>query len=399
MRRGRIFFYLAFILLLGLVAAAVIWLRFVQPNMIQATAAENPVPTPVIDLVNVVVAAQRIPRGGVIDENLLGMVQIQRELVIQGYFTDPAQLVGRRARLDLEANMLLTSSMVVDGPEQLSSIGSVAALQIPRGMVAISVPINRLSSVSYAPQAGDHVNVIATMLMVDLDQQFQTIAPNQSAAVLGAGPGVVIGTGTAEEGSSTNINPELSKMTAQNATGGIASVIGRAEVDPILDQLFYAVPSERQRPRLVSQTLLQDAVVLGLGNFPLADEAAEPVAAQPVEAAETGTVEGAPVEGEPVEEALQAEPEPKLPDVITLIVSPQDAVTLNYMIFGGAQLTLALRPAGDDTRVETEATTLDFLLQQYNIPVPAGLPYGLEPRVDDLILPELPNDVQPTPEE
>jgi pilus assembly protein CpaB len=68
-------------------------------------------------------------------------------------------------------------------------------------------------------------------------------------------------------------------------------------------------------------------------------------------------------------------------------------------VYAGSQLTLALRPSGDDTRVQTEATTLDFLLTQYNIPVPVKLPYGMEPRVDDLLPPELPNDVEPAPEE
>jgi hypothetical protein len=41
---------------------------------------------------------------------------------------------------------------------------------------------------------------------------------------------------------------------------------------------------------------------------------------------------------------------------------------------------------------------MDFLLKQYNIPVPVKLPFGLEPRVDDLLPPQLANDVVPTPE-
>src|SRR3990170_5907325 len=157
MRRGRIFFYLAFIMVLGLVAVAVIWFRFLQP------AGEQPVveatPTP-IDLVNVVVVTQRVPRGNLVDETMLGMIPIPRDLVLQGYFTDLGQVVGRRARVDLEPNMILTSGAIVDTAEQLSTTGSNAALLIPKGMVAVSIPIDRLTSVSYAPQAGDHVNVI-----------------------------------------------------------------------------------------------------------------------------------------------------------------------------------------------------------------------------------------------
>lgn len=409
MRRGRIFFYLAFILILGLVAVAVIWFRFLQPG--QTPEIGEVEPTPVVDLVDVVVVAQSVPRGNVLDETVLGTIPIQRDLVLEGYFTDMASVVGRRARVDLEPNMLLTRGMVVDSAEDLSEIGSDAALSIPRGMVAVSIPISRLSSVSYAPQAGDHVNVIVTMLMVDMDSDFQSILPNRSAAVLGAGPGILIGSGTTEESQATNLGIQQSgstaneqsqaileqtgeippsKLTAQNVSGGPSSVIGKTINDPLLEQTYHAVPSENQRPRMVSQNLLQDAVVLGVGNFPVAGQEVQTVQVEVPQQTEAAQVEG--------EEAPAEVAAPKLPDVITLIVTPQDAVTLNYLMFSGAQLTLALRSANDDSRVQTEAATLDFLLTEYNIPVPAKLNYGVQPRVDDLTQPVLTNDVQPTPQ-
>jgi pilus assembly protein CpaB len=55
---------------------------------------------------------------------------------------------------------------------------------------------------------------------------------------------------------------------------------------------------------------------------------------------------------------------------------------LNYLILVGGRLNLVMRSAGDDQRVSTEAVTLQFVLDQYNIPNPAKLPYGLEPRLD-----------------
>ncbi len=394
MRKGRIFFIIALILILGLAAVAIVYFRFLQPNSSEPVA--EAVTTQAVEVVEVVVVTQHTPRGYLLNETVLGVIEIPRDMLIEGYFTDLTQVVGRQARVDLDANMLLTSSMVVDSPDQLSTTGSLAALSIPRGMVAISIPINRLSSVSYAPQPGDHVNVIATLLMVDLDTDYQSEMPNRNAAVLGAGPGVVIGAESAD-GVSVNANTDMSKVTAQSVGAGPTSVIGRTEIDPLLEQTWYAVPSEAQRPRLVSQTLLQDAIVLGVGDFPLTDQ---------IEELPASTPEIPPVEGETESaeytsdypEAELAKPEPKLPDLITLIVSPQDAVTLNYLIYAGSQLTLALRPSGDDSRVQTEATTMDFLLKQYNIPVPVKLPFGLEPRVDDLLLPQLANDAVPTPE-
>jgi Flp pilus assembly protein CpaB len=388
MRKGRTFFLLAFILILGLAAVAVVYFRFLQPATSQPEV--EVVPTPVIEMVEVVVASQHVPRGGILDETLLTMIQIPRELLIQGYFTDLADVVGRQARIDMEANMLVTNSMVVDSADQLAATGSLAALSIPKGMVAVSIPITRLSSVSYAPQSGDHINIIATLLLIDLDTEFQTRTPNYSSAVIAAGPGVITGSSTGDATQSI----ELQKITAQNVSGGPASVMGRTVIDPLLEQTYYEVPSEMQRPRLVSQTLLQDAIVLGVGDFSLEDEREE---TQPVSAdmpADVEETEEAPAEPEPEPGAdVPEEVEAPLPDVITLIVTPQDAVTLNYLVFSGAQLTLALRSPGDADRPPTEAATLDYLLKTYQIPVPVKLPYGMEPRVD-LVLPvKLPNDV------
>jgi hypothetical protein len=231
--------------------------------------------------------------------------------------------------------------------------------------------VNRLSSVSYAPESGDHVNVIVTMMFADLDTEFQSILPNNTTGVVAPGTGTLSDT-------------EFSSIVA--ITGGGEATQGRAELDNVLGQTFYVIPSERQRPRMVSQALLQDAVVLKMGDFDLPGAVATPSPDQQ---------EAVPVEGQDQQAATTVQP--KAPDVVTLIVSPQDAITLNYLMYSGAQLTLALRSAGDSSRVETEAVTLQFLLDQYNIPVPVKLPYGLEPRVDELKSPNLSNDIAATP--
>jgi hypothetical protein len=57
---------------------------------------------------------------------------------------------------------------------------------------------------------------------------------------------------------------------------------------------------------------------------------------------------------------------------------------------------MSLRNVLDDSRVATEAATLQFLLSQYNIPVPAKLPYTVQPRIDALSAP-LQNNTEPTP--
>jgi pilus assembly protein CpaB len=97
--------------------------------------------------------------------------------------------------------------------------------------------------------------------------------------------------------------------------------------------------------------------------------------------------------GQTAAQTQQTQVDQQPPDIITLIVSPQDAVTLTYMMFSNIPLNLTLRRGGDTSRQATEAATLQFLLSQYNIPVPVKLAYGMTPRLDTLSLPFLPNDV------
>jgi len=386
MRRGRIFIYLALIIILGLVAAFVFYQRYTQP--FEEASQPEEVIVQEVEQIDVIVVTQATPRGTILDETILTIIQIPKNEFVEGmFFSELSQVVGRRAKFDLDSGIPLTASMLVESVEQLSATGSIAALSIPRGKVAVSIPISRLSSVSYAPRPGDNVSVIVTLMFVDIDSEFQTNLPNQVAGVLSPGIGVVVGSGTGEETGTMVQDSEANNITVRVTGGGAFSLQGRTELDPLLNELMYVIPTESQRGRIVSQTLLPSVMVLQVGDFEWEDEkTAEDVdmAAAPED---SQMVEPAPVEGEFVT------PEgPKPPDVISLVVSPQDAVTLNYLIYSGAELTLALRGTGDDTIELTEAATLQFLLDQYNISVPAKLPYGLEPRIDDLVPPVLIND-------
>jgi pilus assembly protein CpaB len=124
--------------------------------------------------------------------------------------------------------------------------------------------------------------------------------------------------------------------------------------------------------------LLQDAVVLQVGDFPLPGQEVQP----------QGTVTPTPA---PEQQEGEQPAGPVPPDVVTLIVRPQDAVTLNYVMAAktklAATLSLALRAANDSSRENVLPVTLQFLLEQYQIPVPARLPYSLNPRIDNVTLP------------
>jgi Flp pilus assembly protein CpaB len=405
MRGGRVFVLLGLVLIALVVLAAIFLPQLLQPS--KPTSAQQTVVLTPITEEKVIIVTQRVPRGTILNETVLGTVTIPKDLMIPGMFTDMAAVVGRKAKFDMDAGILLNSNMLVDIIGLLAETGSNWALAIPPGKVAISIPISKLSAVSYAPRRGDHVDVIATFLMVDLDTDFQTLLPN------GAAQGVYPPFGA--EGYTTKSKSTNDIATGRAMTGEIEALgrnnnlvgqivgpsMGKVIIDPVLGHPFYQVPNTsdisptgtNQRPRLVSQTILKNVVILRVGNFPTEEEEAQKVSLQPqTSPTPLGTPPApgvqpiAPIQPGPQQggQAAQTPLPPPPPDVITLIVSPQDAISINYLLFANVPLTMVLRSAGDEATSSTEAVTLQYLLDHYNIPVPDKLPYGMAPRQDTL---------------
>ncbi len=405
MRRGRIFIYIGLILILGLVAVGAFVFRNNQQQPPVTDETLGTVATQEPPQTSVIVFAQAVERGDRITSDVLSTVQIADDKKLDTMIENEEDIIGNFARFDIPAGGYAFRDQLVDKAEELSSAGSNHAIFIPPGMVAVSIPVDRLASVAYGVQRGDHVNVIVTLLMVDLDANFQTQLPNNSSGILAPGPALLATisqanaeTGDAEVAASTlTVDPLLQTLTAQITSGGGISPIGRLEFDNTLGQPFYVVPSEsKQRPRLVSQTLIQNVIILQIGNFAL-DSQTPTATTVPSDGSVPAEGEGTTPETTTTTTAAIAAVNP---DTVTLIVSPQDAVTLNYLLgyFPDAvRLSLALRSAGDDSLIPTEAVTLQFLLDQYSIPVPAKLPFGLEPRIEAIVPPVLIGDM-PTPE-
>lgn len=352
MRRGRTLILVLLIIIIALVVGFVALRQFLTP---QDTADQT-------IYVDVYYAAQNIPQGGRITEDVLATLSIPQENVVSVMYTrdELPFLVDKLAKLPLDQGVVITESMVSDSASAVAISGPQWASLIPPGMTAMSLPIDRLAVSGYAINTGAHVNVNACLLFVDVDPSYQTILPNLTAIMTGTGLASAEGGGL----------PVLSL----GISGG-GSPQGRLELDPSVQQPYYLIPSEAQRPRMVCQTLLQDVVVMRLGNFPVSGADAAPDA-QPADPA-----------------AQEAQPAPATPDIVTLIVSPQDSVTLSYLIYTNARISLTLRNPSDQARLATEASTLQFLLSQYNIPVPAKLPYAMHPALTSLLSPSLPNDV------
>ena len=320
-------------------------------------------------MVDVVYAKVPISRGDRISADKIGVTQLPQNAIYGAddgqpdlMFESINEVVGLFAKYDLDQGAFLTFKMVLEDPVTRagSDLGSDHAAAIPVGMVAFPIPISRFSGLAYGISPGDRINLIATMAFIDVDTQFQSALPNLSVGVFPADDDQ----NESATGSIVGVNVALANPPV---------VQGRAEFDALLEQPFYLVPAEPQRARLVSQTVLQNIVILHVGDF-----GEEPV----VETIVT-------LEGEPP----PPPPPVVFPDIITLIVTPQEAVTLNYLIYSKTELTVALRGIGDETFTPTQAVTLQVLLDTYQIPIPSKLPYSTVPRIDELTEPKLLNDI------
>ena len=179
MRRGRIFLFLILIVVVGLAL-----LYFAYTQVLGGGVALQPTPAP---LTQVYFAAQNIPQGTTITREMLDTFSIPPENVAEVMFTvgEEDQLVGQSARFSLEQGVIITSSMVGEGPGEIA--GPAWAVNIPSGMVAAAIPTTRLSLLGYGVDDGAHVNVNACMLFVDVDPAFQTVLPNFTSVLTGTG--------------------------------------------------------------------------------------------------------------------------------------------------------------------------------------------------------------------
>lgn len=314
--------------------------------------------------VQIVVAAQNIPRGTRItaDNNAVKVMPWPKSALPEGTLVDVTTAHDRIARQDIPIDMPITEGMLTTKPGDVASTGSDAALLLPPGRVAYAMPVARWSSVAWAIQPGDHVDVLISMLIVDIDQDFQTELPNVQYSLIPA---------TGVEG--------------ETAGGTIVGtqVIGRLEALPD-GTLVMALPGEdNQRPRLVTQMVIQDAIILQVGDWG-PEEPKEPPPPPPAEGEGEGE-EAAPVTREVTVEINKS---------ATLAITPQDAVVLKYLEELGASIDFVVRSVSDAGDIyTTEAVTLDYVFERYSMEVPPKLPYGPAPPIYDLYPDRLPRRI------
>jgi Flp pilus assembly protein CpaB len=333
MRRGRLLILLGVILGLATAVIVLVVLTRQGPGFTPPppTGAETATPIPTEQ---VWVALQPIPRGGDFVEGTLGLRDWPSTNVPPDAIGDQSETIGRVAAVDVVQGQPILRTMLAE-----RGAAGQAALLVPDGRVAVAFPVDEQSSVAYAIQPGDYVDVLIVASFLDFDQEFQTKLPNLiSFLSLSQVEGV-----EGQAISTYDFTPPTDE--------------GRFEIPPGLAPEIpgaYVYPREPQRPRRVAQLTVQAAKVLRVG--PWIDLPSE----QPP----------------PTEEGQPPLPAPP-PDIVTLAVDPQDALVLLWARQSEMNMELALRaPETEEARYEPEAVTLQYMLARFRIAVPPKLEYG-----------------------
>jgi len=334
MRRGRFLIIVGGLLILATVGLVAFYLLTVGlpsppaeegaevvPEGTAAVATEAPpVPTR-----KVLIAVQDIPRCTEISPDAVAEWEVPETDIPDDVVLTKSEILGA-GKHPIAMETILRGQPISFGllssREEILRQGLDGACLIPKGKVAVAFPVTELSSVAYALQPGDRVDVLVSVSFVDLDAQYQMKLP------------VVL-------------------------TGGE-------------DCLAGCQPTGEQRERPVTQLTVQNAEVLMVGPwgagvpFPVEEVAVE---ATPV----PGEGEGPPQVTTPGGERSY--------NVVILLVSPQDALVLKWARENRALIDLALRSGeagGDNDLFSTEPVTLEYMVRRFGIAPPPKLDYGLE---------------------
>jgi Flp pilus assembly protein CpaB len=325
----------------------------------------RPTETPAIRFVPVVVARVPLAAGQRLTAELMTTelrpddnVAVQVNVTVQNL----EELVGQIVRKDIAAGKEILRPFLALQATDLAMIGSDLALYVDQGRVAIAFPIDRYSGVAYSLRPGDQVDVLMSLNMLELDEEFQTVLPNHLARV---------DRFALEEGTSFLFAAETE---------------GRLELLSLVNLVAQIGPrgglSAVQIPRRVTQLTLQQADVIWVGNWRNPGDLEQAFRAD-VPAAEAA--EGRPT---PPDDPIRPE---AIPDLVILGVSLQDALTLNWAQIVGIDVQLALRAQGDNSIFVTTSVSLPQMSEQGPLTIPAPGGWGLEPRVDLVPTPGLPD--------
>ena len=277
--RGRVLLIVGLIILAAVVLGAVLLLGSgggeedptptaeveLQPQAPPGEPTYTPVPSvEITEVVPVTIALQTIPRGTKLTVNEIDTELIARgenpaaallsvrflpiEFAPQTAIQNPTDLVGCISRTDIPRESIILEAQVIPDPQlsvvgpacaaltgNLARTGSDLSLFLPPDRTAISVPLEPTGygQVAYGLQQGDRIDIYMSFLFIDVDEEFQTRRPNTINYVT---------------------------RTAEGQIQFSEARIGREEPSNIVDGVVVGPSEVNQRPRLVTQRTIQDAI-------------------------------------------------------------------------------------------------------------------------------------------
>ncbi len=337
MQRGRLLIILGVVL--GLATLGAVAFLFLGGGGTSFITEPTPTPPPVVEdggipTTQVIVALQPIGRGSQFVQGSIGRRDWPANNVPPDIIGDEAETIGKVAKTEIVQGQVIVRSMLADIGE-----GGDASFRVPTGRVAVAYPIDRQNSVSYAVQAGDYVDILVTAPFVDVDEEFQTKLPNKITFFF------------------RGLDPETGEAISVEMHGGINE--GRFAVTAGDMPAIVSAGEELQRPRRVAQLTIQAAKIIRVG--PWIEPPPPPPPDQDQEGEEVPT------------------PTPNVPDIVTLAVTPQDALVLLWLRQSDIYSEMALRSAGEENADHlTEAITLQYMLTRFNIAVPPKIEFVMD---------------------
>lgn len=340
MRGNKALVFIALVLILVVVGGYFWWQsRGPGEEVVEPTPTEEPSRT-----VDIVVAAQKIGRGNpiLVKDNAVIMQPWPEDSLPLVYFDSLEQVDGKFARMEIPRGIPVVPDMLLESGGMLAVSGSSAAW-FKAGRVAYAIPMDTQGAVGWAPLPGDHVDVLAAIKLIPVDTEFQSPLPNMFKSL-----------------------PRPEEVQSETGVEAIQGIYGRFETLPN-GQASVIYPSDAGiLPNLVVQMTVQDAIVWHVGTWQEEEVKVPEVA--PAETEEGGSVLGEAMQAQATPPPPAAVVEPIRVDLITLLVTRQDAVVLKYLLEMGADLDLVLRPAGDTATAITEPVWLRYVLDKYQIP-------------------------------
>ena len=314
-------------------------------------AVEESTPETTID---VVVSLQTVPRGFLLTADILTTEARDAASVGTNVITNIDDVVGKYARNDIFQGQTLTYGSVVSDITLVGTETYGPSSLIPAGFVAQTIPINKLSSVAYGISEGDYVDILLMFRLYQIDQEFQTLLPNDAFIQLGDS-GFVLADGSDIE---TILASELLSIYP-------IAPLGRFEELPTGDS-GHVFPSGPQRPVFIGM-VIQNAKVIQVGEYVprLPASSALPTATPEI-------TEGEPT---PTPEIILPTATPLPPDVALLAMQPQQQLLLRYALETGADIDLALRSVNDGQLYPVQNVDIEYILRTFNIEIPPNFGY------------------------